>query len=138
MRPYLQIWLVAQSCLTFCNPMVCSLAGSSVFGILQARILEWVAVPFSRGSSWPKDWTWVSCIAGGFFTVWVTKEPQSTMSGVLLRGNSIWKHRHSVMWWQRQGVEWCSYKPEYAKDCRPLPEDRNKTGRNLSRVSEGA
>ena len=43
--------------------------GSSVHGILQARILEWVAIPFSRGSSQPRDQTWVSCIAGRFFTV---------------------------------------------------------------------
>ena len=45
--------------------------GSSVRGILQARILEWIAVPFSRGSYQPRDWTQVSCIAGGFLTVWV-------------------------------------------------------------------
>ena len=53
----------------FCNPMDCSLPGSSVHRILQARILEWVATPFSRGSYWPKDWTQVSCTAGGFLTV---------------------------------------------------------------------
>ena len=47
-----------QSCLTLCDPMDHSLLGSSVHGILQARILEWVAMPFSRGSSQPKDWTW--------------------------------------------------------------------------------
>ena len=51
-----------------------SLPGSSVQGILQARILEWVAIPFSRGSSWPMDWTRVSCIVGRFFTVfWATR-----------------------------------------------------------------
>ena len=60
--------LVSQSCLTLCDPMVCSLPGSSVHGILPARILDWVAYPFSRGSSHPKDQTGVSCIAGGFFT----------------------------------------------------------------------
>ena len=49
--------LVAQSCLTLCNPMNCSSPGFSVHGILQARILEWVAIPFSRGSSQPRDWT---------------------------------------------------------------------------------
>ena len=43
-------------------------------GILQARILEWVAIPFSKGSSWPRDQTWVSCIAGRFFTVWAIRE----------------------------------------------------------------
>ena len=64
--------LVAQSCPTLCDPIDCSLPGSSVHGILQARILEWVAVSFSRGSSWPRDWSgisYVSCIAGGFFTI---------------------------------------------------------------------
>ena len=60
--------LVAQSCPTLCSPMDCSPPGSSVHGILQVRILEWVAIPFSRGSSQPRDRTWVSCIAGGFFT----------------------------------------------------------------------
>ena len=48
---------VAQSCLTLCDPMNCSLPGSSVHGILQARIVEWVAMPFSRGFSWPRDQT---------------------------------------------------------------------------------
>ena len=47
--------LVAQSCLTLCEPMGCSLPGSSVHGIFQARILEWVAIPFSRESSLPRD-----------------------------------------------------------------------------------
>ena len=60
---------VAQSCLTLCNPMDCSLPGSSVHEILQARILEWVAIPFSGRSSQPTNQTQVSHIAGGFFTV---------------------------------------------------------------------
>ena len=50
------------SCLTLCDPMYCSPPGSSVHGILEARILEWVAMLCSRGSSWPRDWTCVSCI----------------------------------------------------------------------------
>ena len=66
--------LVTQSYLTLCKPMDCSLPGCSVHGILQARIQEWVAIPFSRRSSWPRDGTWVSCIAGRFFTVWATRE----------------------------------------------------------------
>ena len=66
--------LVAQSCPTFCVPMDCSPPGSSVHGLLQARILEWVVIPFSTGSSQPRDQTWVSRIASGFFTVWATKE----------------------------------------------------------------
>ena len=63
---------VAQSCPILCDPMDCSLPGSSVHGIFQARVLEWVAISFSRGSSWPRDWTWVSCIAGRRFTIWAT------------------------------------------------------------------
>ena len=66
--------LVAQWCLTLWNPMYCSPPGSSVQGILQARMLEWVTIPFSRGSCQPRDWTWVSYIAGRFFTVWATRE----------------------------------------------------------------
>ena len=55
-------------------PMDCSPLGSSVHGILQARILEWVAIPFSKGSSWPRDQIWISCFAGRFFTIWATRE----------------------------------------------------------------
>ena len=66
--------LVTQSCQTLWDPMDCSPPGSSVHGILQARILEWVAIPFSRGSSWPRDRTQVPCIASRFFTVWATRE----------------------------------------------------------------
>ena len=66
---------VAQSCPTLCNPWtVCSLPGSSVHGIFQARVLEWVAISFSRGSSRPKDWTLVSRIAGLRFTIWATRK----------------------------------------------------------------
>ena len=60
---------VAQWCPTLCDPM-----GYTVRGILQARILEWVAFPFSRGSSQPRDQTQVSRITGGFFTRWATRE----------------------------------------------------------------
>ena len=63
---------VAQSCPSVCNPM-----DYTVHGILQARILEWVVFPFSRGSSWPRNQTAVSCIAGGFFTNWAIKEDLS-------------------------------------------------------------
>ena len=58
---------VAQSCPTLYDPMDCNPPGSFVHGISQARILEWVAIPFSRGSSQPRDQTQVSCIADGFF-----------------------------------------------------------------------
>ena len=66
------IALVTQSSLTLCNPMNCSPLGSSVHRILQAIILEWIVIPFSRGSSQPRDQTQVSFIAGRFFTVWAT------------------------------------------------------------------
>ena len=56
-----------ESCSTVCNPVDYSLPGSSVHGILQARVLEWVAVPFSKGFSQPRDRTWLSCIASRFF-----------------------------------------------------------------------
>ena len=63
-----------QSYLTLCDPVDCSLSGSSVHGILQARILEWATIPFSRGSSRCMYRTGVSCITGTFFTSWVTRE----------------------------------------------------------------
>ena len=65
---------VAQSCLTLYEPLDCSPPGTSAHGIFQARILEWVAIPFSRGSSWPRDRTQVSCIAGRCFNLWATRE----------------------------------------------------------------
>ena len=65
---------VAQSCLILCDPMDCSLPGSSVHGIFKARVLEWVAISFSRGSSQPRDQTQVSWVIGRRFTIWVTRE----------------------------------------------------------------
>ena len=65
---------VTQLYLTLCDPMDCSPPGSSIHGILQARTLEWVAIPYSRGSSRPKDGTLVSCIAWRIFTMWTTRE----------------------------------------------------------------
>ena len=65
---------VAQSCPTLCDPMDCSLPCSSIHGIFQARVLEWVAIAFSRGSSRPRDWAWVSRIVSRRFTVWATRE----------------------------------------------------------------
>ena len=68
--------LVTQLCPALCHPTDCSPPGSSVHGILQARILEWVASPSSMGSSQSRDQTQVSCIAGRFFTIWATREAQ--------------------------------------------------------------
>ena len=66
--------LFAQSGSTLCDPMDCSPPGSSVLGNSQARTLEWTAIFFSRGSSWPRDQTWISCIAGRFFTIRGTRK----------------------------------------------------------------
>ena len=65
---------VAQSCPTLCDPVDCSLPGSSVHGIFQAIVLEWIAISFSRGSSQTRDWTQVSGIVDRHFTVWATRE----------------------------------------------------------------
>ena len=75
--------LVTQSCPTLCEPVNCSPPGSSVYGILQARILEWVAIPvpfpFFRRYSWPRDQIQVSCIAGRSLTIWAYKEALGTL-----------------------------------------------------------
>ena len=78
-----------QLCLTLCDPMDCSPPGSSVCGSLQARILEWVATPFSRGSSQPRDRNCLECLmspalAGGFFTTSATWEAQDSLTAVSL------------------------------------------------------
>ena len=81
--PYNLHFLVIISCwsevlgylvMSDCDPVDCSPPGSSVLGILQARILEWIAIPVSRGSSQLRDRTQVSCIVGRFFTVWTTEK----------------------------------------------------------------
>ena len=72
------VWLFAT--LTLCNPMDCSLPGSFVHEISQARILEWVAISFSRGSSWSRDWTQVSCIARWILYHWVTRKGQCVLN----------------------------------------------------------
>ena len=77
-QSYLWKWkvkvLVTQSCLTLWDSMACSPPGSSVRGNFWARILEWVAIPYSRGSSQPRNRACISCIACRFFTVWATRE----------------------------------------------------------------
>ena len=87
--------LVTRSCPTLCDPMDCSLPGSSAHGISQARILEWVAIPFSRGSSWPRGQTWVFFIAGRFFTIWVTRKARS-IYGIINK-----KKPNRVVWGMR-------------------------------------
>ena len=75
---------VTQSCPTLCNPMDCSLPGFSVHGIFQARILEWVAISFSRRSFQPRDWTQVSHIVGRCFTIWATSWGKSQEERIIL------------------------------------------------------
>ena len=82
--------LVVSDCLW---PHDCNPPGSSVHGILQARILQWVAISFSRGCSRCRDWTWVSCIAGRFFTVCATRE-------ALLVKSSHSKYQKQHSWWK--------------------------------------
>ena len=71
---FLLLRVPAQSCPTVCDPLDCSLSGSSVHGILQARILEWVAISFSRASSWPRVPTHISCISRQILYRWATWE----------------------------------------------------------------
>ena len=75
--------LVSQSCATLYSPIDCIQPGSSVHGILQARILEWIATPFSRGPSQPRDRNWVPYIAGRFFTVWTKGKPMTHWTQII-------------------------------------------------------
>ena len=103
--------LVTQACHTLCNPRDCSLPGSSVHGILQARALEWVAISYSRGSSPHRDQTQVSFITGRFFTIWATREDQnSPIFEMHLKGHvcfldaTFWEVQKS---WPISRRKWC-------------------------------
>ena len=106
--------LVTQSCLTLCNSMDCSLLGSSVHGIFQARILGWLAISFSRGSSQPRERTQVSYIAGGCFTIWATREVLSSQLNTTRNKQQTIKCPHLNI----SGI-----KTEIKTDCRN-PESR--------------
>ena len=73
-------YLVPKSCPTLCDPMDCNPLGSSVHGISQARILEWVAIFFSRGYSPPRDQTHISCLASRFFTTEPSGKPHDSIN----------------------------------------------------------
>ena len=88
---------VAQSCLTLCSPMDCSLSGSAIHGIFQARVLEWIAISFSRGSSRPVNWTQVSRIAGRRFTVWATREALAYLFPYWFAYLIIYLHWHAAV-----------------------------------------
>ena len=92
---------VAQWRLTLCDPLDCSLPGSSVHGIFQAKVLEWVAISFSRGSYWSRDWTHISCIfciAGGLFTHWAIWD--NTKIGWVEKK----KNFHFYQWFERSSI----------------------------------
>ena len=98
---------VAQLCPTLCDPMDYSLPGSSIHGTFQARVLEWVAISFSRGSSRPRDWTHVSRFAGRHFTVWATKEvtmwePWAYISSII-RGQWLRRKGQLGLGWDSPG-----------------------------------
>ena len=84
---HVQMWVLVLSCSVISDCLQphgqSSLPGSSAHGILQARILEWVAIPFSRGSSQSREQTQVSCTVGRFFATWATREAQNMNMGVL-------------------------------------------------------
>ena len=125
---------VSCSVMSDCDPMDCSSpSGSSVHGIPLARILEWVAIPYSGGSSWPRDRTQVSCTAGRFFTVWVTREglsfspcsafsPQYLAHSLLLRSsiNTCWKSgKMKALQKEMQDMR-CLLAPDLESDGRKL------------------
>ena len=103
--------LATQFCLTLCEPMNCSLPGSSGHGILQARILEQAAIPFSRRTSSSRDQTQVSYDAGGFFTVWATREALfvSIDLPVLLDISSKWNFTSCGLLWPVSSSHLCSH-----------------------------
>ena len=90
---------VAQLCPTLCDPMDCSPPGSSVHGILQARILEWVTISFCRGSSRPRDRTRVSGIGGRRFNLWATREAPGNQRAPLCSSTPLTLR----VCWQRHG-----------------------------------
>ena len=105
------VWLL-NSVWLFCSPMNYSPSGSSVYGISQARILEWVDISFSRGSFWPKDWTCISCIGRQIIYHWTTWEVGQLHMLSLLVNNSGWTS--TVDWvgtdacgfiWENKGFE---------------------------------
>ena len=111
--------------------MDCSLPGSSVHEILQARILEWVTVPFSRGSFQARDQTQVSHIAGRFFTVWATREAlkgtQKFLLGLRPRAEAvIWKEPGSDLEFKR--IAWRDKKAFPSDECKEI-EENNRMGK---------
>ena len=97
-RSNLMVWYVcAPSCPTLCDRMYCSLPGSSIHGIFQARVLEWGAISFSRGSSWLRNRTQFSHIVGRYFTIWATREVlTATKSGAKTKYGMCFNTRNAI------------------------------------------
>ena len=107
--------------------MYCRLLGSSVHGILQAKILEEVPIPFSRGTSWPRDWTRST-----------TLQADSSPSDLRRSCKHTDTHRAKAMWCQRQRSQWYSYKPGHLKDWEQLPEARKSDKGPFPGASRGS
>ena len=106
--------------------MDCSPPGSSLYGILQAKILEWVAIPFSRGSSRPRDQTWISCIDRWTLYHWAIRETPENIN------------RYSLLIQRQRGICWRSGKPKFTSvPDRKNPKDteNNKGSMCIWRVS---
>ena len=141
----------------FATPWTISLPGFSIHGILQARIPGWVAISFSRGTSWPRNWTWVFCIAGRHFTLWATRElvavgrnpsntthPPST-STLLSPSQKLWSQISLVVQWLRICLDhWrheldpCSRKIPHATRQQSLSPDAETTESTLCNMKSFA
>ena len=113
--------LVTQSCPTLCNRMDCNLPSSAVHGILQASVLEWVAISFTRGSSRPRNRTQVSLIGGRCFTTWATREVLSVKARVQEFRHPEHTHTHTLLFYclprLADGLIFKSTQPLEAEDC---------------------
>ena len=139
-------WSITELCLTLCNPKESSQPSSFVYGILQSEILEWASVPCSRGYSQCKNWTQVSSISCGFFTMWATK----TKEARIYKGeNSLfdmwyWKNWRVVCKRMKLKYFWTLYTNislKWIKDLNMRPEAielfKENIGRTLFDVNHG-
>ena len=110
--------LVTKSCLTVWDPMGCSPPGSSVRGIFQARILEWIAISFSRGSSQPSDRTHISCIDRWILYHWATWEAHLLVRSINVRGVAPCTSFYSKYWWCSSKLEKDNQPVNIEDDCR--------------------
>ena len=119
------------SCVRVCNPMDYSSPGSSIHGILQSRKLEWAAMPFSRGSSPSRDRTFVSCIAGGFFTIEPPGKPRGSEQGQ----NEFW--RVGFIWQNLLQNGWNLLESYTFSLDLCIHHDRN-SGKSMGTISSGS